>query len=82
MDLANMREQGVQHLIAFCLNDTCQAAGIDRRVELRRCHRSPLLLAPDQMQQVRAARPGGRAAELERAGPDARPLRRALGLGK
>jgi hypothetical protein len=24
MDLANMRRQGVQHLIAFCLNDACR----------------------------------------------------------
>jgi hypothetical protein len=24
MDLANMRKQGVQHLIAFCLNDACR----------------------------------------------------------
>jgi hypothetical protein len=23
MDLANMREQGVHHLIAYCLNDSC-----------------------------------------------------------
>jgi hypothetical protein len=24
MDLANMRRQGVHHLIAFCLNDACR----------------------------------------------------------
>jgi hypothetical protein len=24
MDLANMRHQGVRHLIAFCLNDACR----------------------------------------------------------
>ena len=24
MTLGNMREQGVQHLIAFCLNDACR----------------------------------------------------------
>jgi hypothetical protein len=24
MDLANMREQGVHHLIAYCLNDSCR----------------------------------------------------------
>ena len=24
MTLGNMREQGVQHLIAYCLNDTCR----------------------------------------------------------
>jgi hypothetical protein len=29
MDLANMREQGVTHLIAFCHNDACR-----HRVEL------------------------------------------------
>jgi hypothetical protein len=26
MDLANMREQGVTHLIAFCRNDACRHA--------------------------------------------------------
>jgi hypothetical protein len=24
MDLANMREQGVRHLICYCLNDSCR----------------------------------------------------------
>jgi hypothetical protein len=24
MDLANMRRQGVQHLVAYCLNDSCR----------------------------------------------------------
>ena len=24
MDLGNMRRQGVQHLIAYCLNDACR----------------------------------------------------------
>jgi hypothetical protein len=24
MDLANMRAQGVRHLIAYCLNDSCR----------------------------------------------------------
>jgi hypothetical protein len=24
MDLANMRRQGVHHLIAYCLNDSCR----------------------------------------------------------
>jgi hypothetical protein len=31
MDLANMRRQGVLHLIAYCLNDACRhQALIDR----------------------------------------------------
>jgi hypothetical protein len=25
MDLANMRRQGVHHLVAFCLHDACRA---------------------------------------------------------
>jgi hypothetical protein len=25
MDLANMREQGVTHLVAFCHNDACRS---------------------------------------------------------
>jgi hypothetical protein len=24
LDLANMRQQGVRHLIAYCLNDSCR----------------------------------------------------------
>jgi hypothetical protein len=28
MSLGNMREQGVQHLIAFCHNDTCRHQAI------------------------------------------------------
>ena len=29
MDLANMRELGVQNLIAYCLNDACRHSGAD-----------------------------------------------------
>jgi hypothetical protein len=28
MDLANMRRQGVHHLIAYCLNDACRHQAI------------------------------------------------------
>jgi hypothetical protein len=28
MDLENMRRQGVQHLIAYCLNDSCRHQAI------------------------------------------------------
>jgi hypothetical protein len=28
MDLQNMRRQGVQRLIAYCLNDSCRHQGI------------------------------------------------------
>jgi hypothetical protein len=28
MDLANMRRQGVQHLICYCLNDACRHQSI------------------------------------------------------
>ena len=34
MTLGNMREVGVRHLIAVCLNDACRAPSGDRRVEL------------------------------------------------
>jgi hypothetical protein len=33
MTLGNMREMGVQNLIASCLNDACRHT-VDRRVEL------------------------------------------------
>ena len=34
MTLGNMREQGVHHLIAFCLNDACRHQALIERVEL------------------------------------------------
>ena len=34
MTLGNMRELGVQHLIAFCLNDACRHQALIERVEL------------------------------------------------
>jgi hypothetical protein len=34
MTLGNMRELGVQHLIAFCLNDACRYQALIERVEL------------------------------------------------
>jgi hypothetical protein len=34
MTLGNMREMGVQNLIASCVNDACRPHCIDRRVEL------------------------------------------------
>ena len=29
MDLANMRRQGVHHLVAYCLNDSCQRQALN-----------------------------------------------------
>ena len=34
MTLGNMREQGVYHLIAFCLNEACRQQALIERVEL------------------------------------------------
>jgi transposase len=34
MTLGNMREQGVQHPIAYCLNDGCRHQALIRSVEL------------------------------------------------
>jgi hypothetical protein len=69
MTLGNMRELGVQNLIAFCLNDACRHSGTDRRVELSGRDRGAVgFKSPGEVRQVR--RPGQqdrRAAKLERA---------------
>ena len=45
MTLGNMRQQGVDHLIAFCHNDACRHRSADRRVEVsRRLDRCPAKL--------------------------------------
>ena len=46
MDLANMRAQGVHHLIAFCLNDACRHQAlidVSGACTHKRGHRRPLL---------------------------------------
>jgi hypothetical protein len=43
MDIANMRRQGVHHLIAFCLNDACRHQAlidVSRSPDDSRCRRT------------------------------------------
>jgi hypothetical protein len=53
MDLANMREQGVRNLIAYCL--CVPAPGADRRVELSRRHVGPVVQVQGEVRKVRRA---------------------------
>ena len=69
MTLGNMRELGVQHLIAFCLNDACRHQAL---IDVSSYPAETEVPVPGEMRQVR--RPGQqdrRAAELERAADDA-----------
>ncbi len=50
MDLANMRAQGVHHLIAFCHNDACRHQAI---IDVSKYPPPrPLVSQQDEMQQV------------------------------
>ena len=59
MDLANMRQQGVHHLIAYCLNDL-SPSGPDRRVELSGRHASPVVPS-----KVKCAKCGARGNRID-----------------
>jgi hypothetical protein len=65
MTLGNKRRQGVQHLIAYCLNDSCRhQALIDVKVSRR--HSGAVVPVACEVWQVRGTRPAHRrATELE-----------------
>jgi hypothetical protein len=60
MTLGNMRELGVQNLIAFCLNDACRHQALIEHVELSGRDRGAV---PGEVRRQAS----GRAAELEGA---------------
>jgi hypothetical protein len=55
MDLANMRRQGVHHLIAYCLNDACPPPRHHRRVKLSWRYPSAMVPVQGEVRQVRRA---------------------------
>jgi hypothetical protein len=61
MTLGNMRELGVQNLIAFCLNDACRHSGTDRRVELSGRDRG----AVGFKSRVKCGKCGGRGNKID-----------------
>ena len=64
MDLANMREQGVHHLVAYCLNDSCRHQAI---IDVSSYPGDTLV--PWFRSKVKCAKCGARRpAELERSG--------------
>jgi hypothetical protein len=66
MTLANMRDLGVQRLIASCLNDACRRTALS--IELSGRARSPVFQKQSGLRQVRQpAKQDRPAAELERA---------------
>jgi hypothetical protein len=81
MDLTNMRRQGVYHLIAYCLNDSCRHQAL---IDVSSYPADTLVTwfgGKVVCKQVRSAWPSYRcAAELEPATPNR--LARALSLGK
>jgi hypothetical protein len=85
MDLANMLGQGVHHLIAYCLNDSCRHQAL---IEVSKCpgsrrHSGAVTPIKGEVREVRSAWPAHRrAAKLERAIRYARQLGRAVSLGK
>jgi transposase len=79
MTLGNMRRQGVQHLIAYCLNDACRHQAI---IDVSKYPQSAVVCGPHQMRQVRSARVGRRAAELERTAAGREPDRQAVAVSR
>jgi hypothetical protein len=76
MTLGNMRELGVQNLVAYCLNDACRHTALNRRVELSGRDGGAVVQEPGGVHQVR--QPGQqdrRAAKLERATAEGEPDR-------
>jgi hypothetical protein len=68
MTLGNMRELGVRHLTAYCLNNACRHSALIDCVGLCRSHRNPGMAG--EVQQVRR-QARGRPAQLERKTRDA-----------
>jgi hypothetical protein len=80
MTLANMRKQGVTHLIAYCLNDFLPPPSADRRVKVSRRYRGAVVWRRGRVRQVRSAWPAHRrAAKLEGSARHARRLVRPTG---
>jgi hypothetical protein len=53
MDLGNMRRQGVHHLIAYCLNDSCRhQALIDVSRHAHRCRTSEARLSVSRTDKI------------------------------
>ncbi len=78
MDLANMRRQGVHHLIAYCLNNSCRHQAIID-VSSYPGDAGPVVRDKGEMRQVRRARPADRCeAKLEKGEPGSRLARAAV----
>ena len=72
MDLANMRAQGVHHLIAFCLNDACRHQALIDVSSYPSDTPVPWFRARVKCAKVRRARTSHRRApELERGAGNA-----------
>jgi hypothetical protein len=66
MDLANMRRQGVHHLVAYCLNDSCRHQALIDVPSYPGDTPVPWFAGKGRVQQVRSAGSSHRcAAELE-----------------
>jgi hypothetical protein len=64
MTLGNMRELGVQRLIASCLSDACRHTALIERVELSGRHRGAVVPPAHEVREVRR-QTCGCAAQLE-----------------